>query len=125
ASPSRPPRPTSPPRAPMPRPMPMPMPIPNPTSGPSPEVEAPAAERPEAPDRPPCPAPADFRAEVAAYDRAAEVATWAGHRHRMTYRTLGQGPPLIVIPGIAATYRGYALMLNRLAGRFRTVVFDY
>src|SRR5206468_2287474 len=34
-------------------------------------------------------------------------------------------PPLILIPGIAATYRGYALALNRLAGRFRTVVYDY
>ncbi|HEX8201980.1 MAG TPA: alpha/beta hydrolase [Isosphaeraceae bacterium] len=72
-----------------------------------------------------CPAPADFRAEVAAYDRAAEVGTWPGPRHRMTYRVLGQGPPLILIPGLASTYRGYALTLNRLAARFRTVTFDY
>jgi pimeloyl-ACP methyl ester carboxylesterase len=43
----------------------------------------------------------------------------------MRYRTLGQGPPLILVPGIAATYRGYALMLNRLAARFRTVIYDY
>ncbi len=43
----------------------------------------------------------------------------------MTYRVLGQGPPLILIPGIASTYRGYALTLNRLAERFRTVVYDY
>ena len=43
----------------------------------------------------------------------------------MTYRVLGEGPPLILIPGIASTYRGYALTLNRLAERFRTIVYDY
>ena len=43
----------------------------------------------------------------------------------MTYRVLGQGPPLILIPGIASTYRGYALTLNRLAERFRTILYDY
>ncbi|HWE37114.1 MAG TPA: alpha/beta hydrolase [Isosphaeraceae bacterium] len=72
-----------------------------------------------------CPAPADFRVEVAAFDRDAEVGRWEGPRYRMTYRVLGQGPPLILVPGIAATYRGYALVLNRLAARFRTVVYDY
>ena len=71
---------------------------------------------------PRCPAPADFRAEVAAYDRdAPRSATWDGPRYRMTYRVLGEGPPLILVPGIASTYRGYALMLNRLAERFRTI----
>jgi pimeloyl-ACP methyl ester carboxylesterase len=79
----------------------------------------------ETPPRPPCPAPADFRAEVAAYDRAAEVGVWQGPRHQMTYRTLGEGPPLILVPGIAATYRVYALTLNRLSERFRTILFDY
>jgi pimeloyl-ACP methyl ester carboxylesterase len=79
----------------------------------------------DSPPRPPCPAPANFRAEVAAYDRAAEVDIWQGPRYRMTFRTLGQGPPLILIPGIAATYRGYALTLNRLSERFRTIVYDY
>lgn len=77
------------------------------------------------PTRPPCPAPADFRKEVAAYDRAASVGELALPRFRLAYRTLGEGPPLIVCPGIAGTYRGYAPMLNRLAGRFRTVLFDY
>ena len=43
----------------------------------------------------------------------------------MTYRVLGEGPPLILVPGIAATYRGYCLLLNRLAARFRTILFDY
>ncbi|WZO99674.1 alpha/beta hydrolase [Isosphaeraceae bacterium EP7] len=75
--------------------------------------------------RPACPAPADFRAEIAAYDAQAEVGQWQGPRHRMTYRVLGAGPPLILLPGIASTYRGYALTLNRLAARFRTIVLDY
>ena len=79
----------------------------------------------EATPRPPCPAPANFRAEVAAYDARAVVGTWQGPRHRMTYRVLGDGPPLVLVPGIASTYRGYALTLNRLAERFRTVIFDY
>jgi len=43
----------------------------------------------------------------------------------MTYRILGQGPPLFLVPGIASTYQVYALLLNQLAGRFRTVLFDY
>jgi 3-oxoadipate enol-lactonase len=90
-----------------------------------PDRPAPIVEPPESPPRPPCPAPADFRAEVATFDRLAEQATWDGPRYRMRYRVLGQGPPLILVPGIAATYRGYALMLNRLAARFRTVIYDY
>jgi pimeloyl-ACP methyl ester carboxylesterase len=85
----------------------------------------PAANADDLPPRRACPAPANFRAEVAAYDRAAQVGIWDGPRHRMTYRSLGQGPPLILIPGIAATYRGYALTLNKLSERFRTIVFDY
>lgn len=91
-----------------------------------PTFDAPAtAEGPAEAPRLPCPAPADFRAAVAAYDARAEVGRWQGPRHRMTYRVLGEGPPLILIPGIASTYRGYALTLNTLADRFQTVVFDY
>ena len=75
--------------------------------------------------RPPCPAPANFREEVAEYDRNATLGIWEGPRYRMRYRTLGMGPPLILLPGIAATYRGYALMLNRLSAKFRTVILDY
>src|SRR5204863_136051 len=71
------------------------------------------------------PTPADVRAAVAAYDRDARVGVWEGPRYRMTYRVLGDGPPLILSPGIASTYRGYALTLNTLAPRFRTVLYDY
>src|SRR5262245_49551403 len=75
--------------------------------------------------RPPCPAPARIHAEVARYDQAAQVGCWHGPRYRMTYRTLGDGPPLFLIPGIASTYRVYALLLNRLGAHFRTILYDY
>ena len=79
----------------------------------------------ETPPRTPCPDPADFRKAVADFDSRAEVKTWSGPRYRMTFRVLGEGPPLILIPGVSSTYRGYALTLNLLAARFRTVVYDY
>ncbi len=75
--------------------------------------------------RQPCPAPADFAHEVAEYDRLATQDVFQGPRHRMHYRMLGQGPPLILSPGIASTYRGYALLLNKLSERFQTIVYEY
>ena len=59
------------------------------------------------------------------YDRGAEVGEWSGPRYRMTYRVLGDGPPLIWLPGIASTYRVYSLVLNRLAERFQTIQYEY
>lgn len=70
-------------------------------------------------------APAGFPAEVAAYDRDAAVAVWEGPRYRVTYRVLGQGPPLVLVPGVAATYRVYVPLLIRLARRFRTVIYAF
>lgn len=69
--------------------------------------------------------PSTFRDAIAAYDAEAAVGCWDGPLHRMTYRVLGSGPPLLLCPGIASTYRVYAVLLRRLAGRFRTIVFDY
>lgn len=95
-----------------------------PLSSPSSD-QAPSAS-PLAPDSAPtCRPPAKVRAEVAKYDQAAEVGTWDGPRYRMTYRVLGQGPPLIWVPGIATTYRSYAMALNLLAERFRTIQYSY
>ena len=69
--------------------------------------------------------PLDFRAEVAEFDRLAEVGRYPGPRFAMTYRVLGQGPPLVLVPGLASTYRTYAPTLHRLARRFRTITIDY
>jgi pimeloyl-ACP methyl ester carboxylesterase len=66
-----------------------------------------------------------FEQQVADYDRNARVVRWDGPRYRLTARVLGEGPPLLVIPGVASTYRGYCLTLNKLAARFRTVIYDY
>ena len=90
-----------------------------------PDQSAPPKDADIVPPRQPCPAPADFREEVRRYDEHAETGRWDGPRFRMTYRALGNGPPLIVVPGIASTYRAYALLLNRLAERFHTVIYDY
>jgi pimeloyl-ACP methyl ester carboxylesterase len=78
-----------------------------------------------APEVPRCPPPANVRAEVRRYDREARVECWRGPRYRMTYRVLGEGPPLLWIPGIASTYRSYALVLNRLAERFQTIQYEF
>ncbi len=84
-----------------------------------------SAPPPVAGERPPCQPPADFRHELSVYDAKARVARWDGPRYRMTYRTLGQGPPLLLVPGIASTYRIYALLLNRLSERFTTILYEY
>ena len=62
---------------------------------------------------------------MAKYDSLAEIGHWDGPRYRMTYRSAGEGPPLLVVPGIASTYQIYAIFLNQLAERFRTIVYDY
>ena len=43
----------------------------------------------------------------------------------MTYRITGDGPPLFVVPGIASTYHDLRTLLNQLAARFRTIIYDY
>jgi pimeloyl-ACP methyl ester carboxylesterase len=98
---------------------------PKPMSQPLPDQSTIPGNADQPVDRPPCPAPADFRRELAHYDQKAETGTWSGPRYGMPYRILGNGPPLILVPGIASTYRTYTLLLNRLSERFRTVVYDY
>lgn len=87
----------------------------------NPVSTAPGADAPA----PRCQPPANVRREVQRYDQAAAVGVWEGPRYHMTYRTLGEGPALVWVPGIASTYRVYALVLNRLAERFRTIQYEY
>lgn len=63
--------------------------------------------------------------EVAAYDQEATSLVWVGPRYRMNVHLLGQGPPLVIVPGIASTYRSYALVARRLSDQFQTIVYDY
>ena len=74
---------------------------------------------------PRCQPPADLGREVLRYDHDALVGTWSGPRYRMTYRILGNGPPLLWLPGIASTYRVYSMVLNRLGERFQTIQYEY
>ena len=77
------------------------------------------------PERLPCPQPADLAAEIAAFDREAERGRWEGPRYRAGYRIKGDGPPLLIVRGISGSIAGFALLVNRLAERFRTVLYDY
>ena len=88
-------------------------------------LQPPAADSGSIPAAGRCQPPADLRQQVRQYDERAAVGTWSGPRYRMIHRTLGQGPALIWLPGIAATYRTYALVLNRLAEGFRTIQYEY
>ena len=103
--------------------MPLPLLRPRPRTMSQPTTDPLAAE-PQF-ERPPCPAPAQIRHEVARYDALSETCKWDGPDYQMTFRMLGDGPPLFVIPGIASTYHVYALLLNQLATRFRTIIYDY
>ena len=88
-------------------------------------LQPPAADSGSFPAAGRCQPPADLRQQVRQYDERAAVGTWSGPRYRMIHRTLGQGPALIWLPGIASTYRTYALVLNRLAEGFRTIQYEY
>lgn len=73
----------------------------------------------------PCPKPASLRKAVEDFDRRAEVRVVTTRHYRTTCRIIGEGPSLIVSPGLASTYRGFSLLLNTLAARFRTIIYDY
>ncbi len=62
---------------------------------------------------------------MARYDAAADVRAFQTPRYRMTYRVLGKGPALFVLPGIAGTHQCYAMLLNRLAESFQTILVTY
>ncbi len=95
-------------------------------SSPATPSSARETSQPEEPAAPPrCQPPANIHRELRRYDELAKVGTWEGPRYRMSYRVLGEGPPLIWLPGIAASYRVYCLVLNRLAERFQTIQYTY
>ncbi len=73
----------------------------------------------------PCPRPASMTKALEDFDRLAEVRVIETPYYRTTCRILGEGPPLLVSPGLASTYRGFSIFLNTLAERFRTVIYDY
>ena len=79
----------------------------------------------QTPERQPCPAPASLAKALADYHHHVEVRTVKTRHYNAICRILGQGPPLILSPGIASTYQGFSIFLNELAKQFRTIVYDY
>ena len=76
-------------------------------------------------ERQPCPAPASLAKALDEYHRNAEVRKVKTRHYQATCRILGQGPPLLLSPGIASTYQGFTIFLNELAKQFRTIIYDY
>lgn len=81
--------------------------------------------QPSPPERQPCPAPASLAKALENYHGNAEVRVVKTRHYKATCRILGEGPPLILSPGIASTYQGFTIFLNTLAQQFRTVIYDY
>ncbi|MCY2933185.1 MAG: alpha/beta hydrolase [Planctomycetota bacterium] len=84
------------------------------------------SETPQAPpQRPPCPTPASLLNALADFNAKADVKIVKTPYYNTTCRILGDGPTLIVSPGVASTYEGFTLFLNTLAQQFRTIIYDY
>jgi pimeloyl-ACP methyl ester carboxylesterase len=92
---------------------------------PSVESSLEGEQSPSPPLRLPCPAPAKLEIETARYESAATVERWDGPVYPMRVRRLGQGPPVLVLPGIFGSHRVHSLFLNRLAERFETIFVEY
>ena len=73
--------------------------------------------------RSPCPTPASLLKAVSDYNSRAEVRVIQTSLYRTTCRILGEGPALIVSPGVASTYEGFTLFLNKLSEQFRTIIY--
>lgn len=84
----------------------------------------PNATQPD-PDRQGCPVPASLLKALAEFNDRAEIHDIQTSLYQVRCRVIGQGPPVVVSPGLASTYEGFALFLNTLAEQFRTIIFDY
>ena len=85
-------------------------------------VSAPLAATPSAGE--PCPAPLVWQEVLAAHRNESTAWELTRGSHRMVGRTWGQGRPLYLLNGFAATAEMSALMLWLLREEFRCVVFD-
>ena len=58
------------------------------------------------------------------FEREAERGVCDTGRYRMNYRVWGQGPPLIVVPGLCDFADSFVLPLARLHDKFRCITYD-
>ncbi len=63
-------------------------------------------------------------AALARFDREAARGVVHTGRYRMRYRSWGDGPPLVIVHGMADRARSFALVMARLAARFRCVAYE-
>ena len=84
---------------------------------PAPSVDAPQVGEP-------CPAPLAWQEVLVAYRSESTAWELTNGSHRLVGRTWGQGRPLYLLNGFAATAEISALMLWLLREEFRCVVFD-
>ncbi len=56
--------------------------------------------------------------------RSKETSAWSSPPDDLSGSS-ASGPPLVLLPGLASTYRGYVPTLRRLARRYQTIQLDY
>jgi pimeloyl-ACP methyl ester carboxylesterase len=88
-------------------------------------MSAPSETSAETTERQPCPAPASLVKALAEYNAEARVIDVPTRFYRTRCRILGQGPTVVVSPGLASTYEGFALFLKTLANDYQTIIYDY
>jgi pimeloyl-ACP methyl ester carboxylesterase len=70
------------------------------------------------------PAPISLAEAEARFRRGSERGTCDTGRYRCSYYVWGQGPPLLLIPGLADEAMSFLFLAAQLAGAFRCVAYD-
>jgi pimeloyl-ACP methyl ester carboxylesterase len=68
--------------------------------------------------------PLDLRAALERFEREARWGVCDTGRYRCPYFTWGEGPPLLLIPGMADDARSFVPLGSLLAARFRCIAYD-
>jgi pimeloyl-ACP methyl ester carboxylesterase len=66
----------------------------------------------------------ELRTALAAWDREARLASFPTGRYRMRYAVWGEGPPLVIIHGLADVARSFAMVMHRLAPHFTCIAYE-
>jgi pimeloyl-ACP methyl ester carboxylesterase len=66
----------------------------------------------------------EWRDALAAFDQQAAHATFHTGRYRMRFAMRGDGPPLVIVHGLADAARAFAFIVNRLAPRFTCIAYE-
>lgn len=72
----------------------------------------------------PAPPPLTLAAAWQRFENETEQGTVDTGRYRCPYFVWGSGPPLVFVPGVAASGRSFVLTIARLAAHFRCIAYD-